>query len=153
MRKLRLKSEEEPVKAGEEAGTMHPDPIRLQPLDSERARPEPGHPQPLQADPVHPGEVLREEFMRPLGLSANALAIALRVPVTRISEIVRERRAISVETAMRLGLYFGTSTEYWIDVQKTWELAIARDMLPRIQAEVRPAAGEWKDRKKPKGIR
>jgi addiction module HigA family antidote len=90
--------------------------------------------------PAHPGVVLREDFMKPLGLSANALAIALRVPVTRISEIVRERRAISVETAMRLGQYFGTSTEFWINVQTSWEVAIAQEMLPRIRAEVQPAA-------------
>lgn len=90
--------------------------------------------------PIHPGEFLREDFMKPLGLSANALAMALRVPVTRISEIIRERRSITVETAMRLGQYFGTSTEFWINMQKSWELAIAdQELLPRIRAEVRPA--------------
>lgn len=91
--------------------------------------------------PIHPGEFLREDFMKPLGLSANALAIALRVPVTRISEIVRERRGITVETAMRLGRYFGTSTEFWVNMQKSWELAIAdQELLSRIRAEVQPAA-------------
>lgn len=90
--------------------------------------------------PIHPGEFLREDFMKPLGLSANALAMALRVPVTRISEIIRERRSITVETAMRLGQYFGTATEFWINMQKSWELAIAdQELLPRIRAEVRPA--------------
>ena len=93
-----------------------------------------------RALPAHPGEVLREDFMKPLGLSANALALALRVPVTRISEIVRERRAISVETAMRLGQYFGTSTEFWINVQTSWEVASAQELLPRIRSEVQPAA-------------
>ncbi|HEX4006127.1 MAG TPA: HigA family addiction module antitoxin [Acidobacteriaceae bacterium] len=90
--------------------------------------------------PIHPGEFLREDFMKPLGLSANALAIALRVPVTRISEIVRERRGITVETAMRLGRYFGTSADFWINMQKAWELAVAdKELLPRIRAEVQPA--------------
>jgi addiction module HigA family antidote len=95
--------------------------------------------------PIHPGEFLREDFMKPLGLSANALAIALRVPVTRISEIVRERRSITVETAMRLGHYFGTSAEFWINMQTAWELAIAdKDILPRIRAEVQPAPRDSK---------
>jgi len=78
--------------------------------------------------------------MKPLGLSANALAIALRVPVTRITEIIRERRGVTVETAMRLGRYFGTSTEFWLNMQKAWELASAeRELMPRIRAEVQPA--------------
>jgi addiction module HigA family antidote len=90
---------------------------------------------------IHPGEFLREDFMKPLGLSANALALALRVPVTRISEISRERRGITVETAMRLGRYFGTSAEFWVNMQKSWELAIAdQELLPRIRAEVKPAS-------------
>lgn len=90
--------------------------------------------------PIHPGEFLREDFMKPLGLSANALALALRVPVTRVSEIIRERRGITVETAMRLGRYFGTSTEFWVNMQKSWELAVAdQELLPRIRAEVQPA--------------
>ncbi|MGA7525597.1 MAG: HigA family addiction module antitoxin [Acidobacteriaceae bacterium] len=90
--------------------------------------------------PIHPGEFLREDYMKPMELSANALAIALRVPVTRISEIVRERRGITVETAMRLGQYFGTSTDFWINMQKAWEIGIAnRELLPRIRAEVQPA--------------
>lgn len=91
--------------------------------------------------PIHPGEFLREDFMKPLGLSANALALALRVPVTRISEIIRERRGITVETAMRLARYFGTSAEFWVNMQKSWELAIAdQELLPRIRAEVQPAS-------------
>jgi len=99
--------------------------------------------------PIHPGEFLREDFMKPMGLSANALAIALRVPVTRISEIVRERRGITVETAMRLGQYFGTSTDFWINMQKAWEIGVAkRELLPRIRAEVQPAVVERRHREK-----
>lgn len=97
--------------------------------------------------PIHPGEFLREDFMKPLGLSANALALALRVPVTRISEIIRERRGVTVETAMRLGCYFGTSTEFWVNMQKSWELAIAdQELLPRIRAEVQPAPRDSENR-------
>ncbi|HTD57232.1 MAG TPA: HigA family addiction module antitoxin [Silvibacterium sp.] len=101
---------------------------------------------------IHPGEFLREDFMKPLGLSANALAIALRVPVTRITEIIRERRGITVETAMRFGQYFGTTPEFWMNMQNHYELAIAKKtILQRIRAEVRPAprdkrTGELKPR-------
>lgn len=77
--------------------------------------------------PVHPGEMLREEFLRPLNLSVNALAIALAVPATRISEIVHGRRGISGDTALRLGEYFRTSAEFWMDLQARYELELARD--------------------------
>lgn len=90
--------------------------------------------------PVHPGEFLLEDFMKPLGLSANALSIALHVPVTRISEILRERRGITADTAMRLGLYFGTTADFWMNMQKSYELGMAaKELLPRIRAEVHPA--------------
>jgi addiction module HigA family antidote len=95
--------------------------------------------------PIHPGEFLREDFMKPLGLSANALSIALRVPVTRISEIVRERRGITADTAMRLGYYFGTTPDFWMNMQKSYELGIAeKELLRRIRAEVRPAPRDRK---------
>ena len=77
--------------------------------------------------PVHPGEMLREEFIVPLGLSANALALALGVPATRIGEIVNERRGISGDTAIRLGEYFRTGPEFWINLQGRFELELARD--------------------------
>lgn len=89
--------------------------------------------------PIHPGEFLLEDFMKPLGLSASALSIALRVPVTRISEIIRERRGITADTAMRLGLYFGTTPDFWMNMQKAWELGVAKRELSRIRREVRPA--------------
>ena len=75
--------------------------------------------------PIHPGEILREEFMIPLGLSANALAIALRVPAPRINDIARERRAITADTALRLARYFGTSAEFWLGLQSDYEMTIA----------------------------
>jgi antitoxin HigA-1 len=94
---------------------------------------------------IHPGEFLREDFMKPLGLSANALAIALRVPVTRINEIVRERRGITVETAMRFGQYFGTTPDFWMNMQQSYELALGeKNLLRQIRAEVRPAPRDRK---------
>lgn len=92
---------------------------------------------------THPGEMLREEFMKPLGLSANRLALELRVPVTRISEIANERRGITAETALRLGRYFGTSPEFWINLQKNYELSVARTQtLKAIEKEIRPRSHE-----------
>ena len=89
--------------------------------------------------PMHPGEILSEEFMVPFGLSANAVAIALRVPATRILEIVNERRGITADTALRLGQYFKTSAELWMNLQKSYELALAqKDLLPKIAREVQP---------------
>jgi addiction module HigA family antidote len=95
--------------------------------------------------PLHPGEMLREEFMRPLGISANALALALRVPVTRISEIVNERRSITADTALRLARYFGMSAEFWMRLQAQYELENAQDELAAsIRREVNPAPRDRK---------
>ena len=71
---------------------------------------------------IHPGEILREEFMKPMGISQNALAIALHIPVTRIGEIVHERRGITADTALRLGKYFGTTSEFWRNLQTQYDL-------------------------------
>lgn len=91
--------------------------------------------------PLHPGEMLREEFMKPLGLSANALAMALRVPVTRISEIVRERRGITADTALRLGRYFNMSAAFWMRLQMDFDLDSAADTAMReIHLDVQPRA-------------
>ena len=90
--------------------------------------------------PVHPGEMLREEWLLPLGLSANALAIAIGVPATRISEIVNERRGISGDTAIRLGEYFRIGPEFWMNLQKHYELEVARDLRDRTGApKIEPA--------------
>jgi addiction module HigA family antidote len=90
---------------------------------------------------VHPGELLREDFLAPMGLSANALALALRVPVTRISEIVRERRGITADTALRLARYFGTSPDFWMKMQMSYDLALAyRESMARIEVEIFPAS-------------
>lgn len=91
---------------------------------------------------LHPGEMLREEFMKPLGLSANALAIALRVPVTRISEIVRERRGITADTALRLARYFNMTAEFWMRLQMDYDLESASDAdRAAIREEIRPRPG------------
>ena len=88
--------------------------------------------------PVHPGEILREEFLAPIGLSVNALALALGVPATRVHEIVKERRGVSADTAERLARYFGGDAASWLAMQADFDLKtlptrkdIARKVLPR----------------------
>jgi len=88
--------------------------------------------------PIHPGEILREEFLLPLGLSAHALAMALHVPAPRINDIVRERRAVTADTAMRLSRYFGTSTEFWMGLQSDFEVASSRAALAEALASIEP---------------
>lgn len=90
--------------------------------------------------PVHPGEILREEFMEPLSLSMNKLALDLRVPVTRIGEIVHGRRGITPDTALRLARYFGTTPQFWLNLQTRYDLETAQDKeLAKIKREVQPA--------------
>ncbi len=91
--------------------------------------------------PIHPGEILRAEFMEPLQLSMNRLALDLRVPVTRVAEIVHERRSITPDTALRLARYFNTSAGFWLNLQSAYDLEVAHDKLARtIEREVRPAS-------------
>jgi addiction module HigA family antidote len=91
--------------------------------------------------PIHPGEILREDFMRPLGISMNKLALDLHVPVTRIAEIVHERRGVTPDTALRLGRYFNTSARFWLNAQAAYDLEVAQDELQRtIERDVRPLA-------------
>jgi addiction module HigA family antidote len=90
-------------------------------------------------EPIHPGEILREEFMAPLDLSANALALALRVPATRVGEILRGQRSITPDTALRLGRYFGTSPDLWLGLQVEYDLRVAqRELSRRVEVEVQP---------------
>ena len=87
--------------------------------------------------PIHPGEVLREEFLVPLGMSAHALALELRVPAPRINDIVRERRAITPDTALRLSRYFGTTPQFWMNLQTSYDLKLAEIKIgSKIAAEV-----------------
>ena len=91
--------------------------------------------------PVHPGEVLREDFLKPLGMSANALANALSVPASRINDIVLERRGVTVDTAMRLTRYFGGDVQTWMNLQIAYEIKTAEKALSkRVQSEVQPQA-------------
>jgi addiction module HigA family antidote len=88
-----------------------------------------------------PGEILLEEFMLPLGLSGNALARALKVPANRVTDIVRGRRDISADTALRLARYFGTTAEFWLNAQSAYALSKAEAELGQtIRSEVKPRA-------------
>ncbi|MHB8763061.1 MAG: HigA family addiction module antitoxin [Deferrisomatales bacterium] len=91
--------------------------------------------------PVHPGEVLREDFLVPLAMSANALATALNVPAPRINDIVRERRGVTADTAMRLARYFGGDARSWLNLQAAYELRVAEiQNAERIEREITPKA-------------
>ena len=91
--------------------------------------------------PIHPGEVLSEEFLKPMGLSQNRLALALGVPARRINEIVLGKRGISADTALRLSAYFGNSADFWLGIQMDYDLDSARiDSGAAIEREVRRRA-------------
>lgn len=91
--------------------------------------------------PIHPGEVLREDFLKPLGMSARALAIALRVPPPRINDIVREKRAITADTALRLARHFGGDAKSWLNLQMAYDLRVAELKNGRkIAREIKPKA-------------
>lgn len=89
-------------------------------------------------DPIPPGEILLEEFMKPLGVSINTLARHIDVPPNRVSEIVNAKRSITADTALRLGKYFGVSPELWLDLQSDYELRLARRTTwPKVERRVR----------------
>ncbi len=89
--------------------------------------------------PIHPGEVLKEELMVPLGISINKLARELRVPPGRIGDIVNGRRGVSADTALRLARYFGTTPAFWMNLQAAYDLEVAeRASLTEIERDVRP---------------
>ena len=91
--------------------------------------------------PIHPGEILREEFLIPMNLNAHALAMALRLPAPRINDIVRERRGVSADTALRLARYFGTSAEFWLGLQADFDLKTASKAAAKtIEREIAPYA-------------
>jgi addiction module HigA family antidote len=101
---------------------------------------------PKKIKPVHPGEILREEFMLPFGLSMNRMAMDLRVPVTRIADIVNEKRGITADTALRFARYFNNAPSFWMNLQTRYDLEVAedeiaakveRDVLPLQQREAR----------------
>jgi addiction module HigA family antidote len=89
--------------------------------------------------PIHPGEILREEFMVPFGLNANSLALALHVPAPSVYEIVREKRGISPEMALRLGVAFKTTPDFWLNLQSEYNLRVARnEKEAMVKSQVRP---------------
>ena len=91
--------------------------------------------------PIHPGEILREEFLHPLGLSQYRLAKGISVPPRRINEIVHGKRAVTADTALRLGRFFGTTAQFWINLQSRYDLEVASEALgPRLAREVTPHA-------------
>jgi addiction module HigA family antidote len=91
--------------------------------------------------PIHPGEQLREEFMKPFGLSAYKLAKVIDVPVSRVQDLVAERRAITGDTALRLARYFGTTPEFWLNLQRDFDLEAAEiEVGDQIAAKVQPRA-------------
>lgn len=96
---------------------------------------------PASVPPIHPGEVLREEFLAPLGISQYRLAQSINVPPRRINEIVHGKRGISADTALRLARFFGTSEQFWMNLQSHYDLEVERERLgERLETEVRPLA-------------
>lgn len=96
-----------------------------------------------QLPPVHSGEILRDEFLVPLGLSVYRLARALKIPRPRLNDVVRGRRGVSVDTALRLGRYFGTTPEFWINLQTRHDLdAVGRTLRTEIEREIEPHAAD-----------
>ncbi|MGE4295180.1 MAG: HigA family addiction module antitoxin [Campylobacterales bacterium] len=88
--------------------------------------------------PIHPGEILKEEFLTPLEISQNKLAVAINVPPRRINEIVLGKRGITADTALRLGRYFGTTPEFWLNLQSTFDLENAKEKLGgKLEQEVK----------------
>ena len=88
--------------------------------------------------PIHPGEVLREEFLLPMGLSAKALAIALQVPAPRINDVAREKRGVSADTALRLARYFGNSAEFWMGLQADYDLKTSAREIKAALKRIHP---------------
>ncbi|MDN5938710.1 MAG: HigA family addiction module antitoxin [Salinisphaera sp.] len=93
--------------------------------------------------PIHPGEQLREEFMVPLGLSSNALARALKVTPTRVNEIVRERRGISADTALRLARFFNTTHHFWLNLQVNYDVQCAQDAAGEAISHIKPLSASF----------
>jgi|SRR5690606_5398067 len=91
--------------------------------------------------PVHPGEILADEYLHPLGLTQHRLAVAIGVPPRRINEIVHGKRRISADTALRLARFFGTSERFWLNLQSRYDLEIEKDKLADALARIEPLAG------------
>ena len=95
-------------------------------------------PAPMSIPPIHPGEILAEEYLAPLGITQHKLAVDIGVPPRRINEIVHGKRRISADTALRLARYFGTSERFWLNLQSRYDLEIERDRLGSALDRIRP---------------
>jgi antitoxin HigA-1 len=94
---------------------------------------------PRKLPEIPPGDILLHDFLEPMQISVNRLARDIDVPPSRITDIVRNGRTITMDTAVRLGVYFGTSTEFWVNLQREYDLRIAaRELLPKIRGQVKP---------------
>jgi len=87
---------------------------------------------------IHPGEILKEEYLLPLDMSVNALAMALRVPTPRINDIVRQKRSVSIDTALRLGRFLNTTPQFWLNLQNSYDLKVAQQEFVKIEREIEP---------------
>jgi len=87
---------------------------------------------------IHPGEILKEEYLKPLNMSAHALAMSLHVPAPRINDIVRQKRSVSINTALRLGRFFNTTPQFWLNLQNSYDLKIAQQQYVEIEREIEP---------------
>lgn len=87
---------------------------------------------------IHPGEIIKEEYLEPLNMSPNALAIALRVPAPRINDVIRQKRGISIDTALRLARYFNTTPQFWMNLQISYDLKMAKQNMTKIENEIIP---------------
>ena len=87
---------------------------------------------------IHPGEIIKEEYLEPLNMSANALALALRVPAPRINDVIRQKRGVSIDTALRLARYFNSTPQFWMNLQISYDLKIAKQNMTKIENEIIP---------------
>lgn len=87
---------------------------------------------------IHPGEIIKEEYLEPLNMSDSALAVALRVPAPRINDVIRQKRGISIDTALRLDRYFNTTPQFWMNLQINYDLKIAKQNMTKIENEIIP---------------
>jgi addiction module HigA family antidote len=94
--------------------------------------------------PIHPGEIIKEEYLEPLNMSANALAIALRVPAPRINDVIRQKRGISIDTALRLARYFNSTPQFWMNLQVSYDLEMAKQSVAKIENEIFTELNEYK---------
>ncbi len=87
---------------------------------------------------IHPGEIIKEEYLEPLNMSASALAVALRVPAPRINDVIKQKRGVSIDTALRLARYFNTTPQFWMNLQNSYDLKMAEQSIARIENEIIP---------------